>query len=124
MPAQCRMSVTQVAQAISTETSEERELRRKRVRLALLQTQLGRKELQLETLKAKLRALEAGYLGTVGRRLAELERGIEAELEAIMARRSLGDAAGQVAAQEARGGRKLRSGLSARCPPGPNSQRS
>jgi hypothetical protein len=72
------------------ETPEERELARKRARLAALESELGQRELDLHTLLARLRRFEARYLQAVGWRLAERDR-LSAEIAALRARAAPGD---------------------------------
>ncbi|MEX2264322.1 MAG: hypothetical protein WD696_20375 [Bryobacteraceae bacterium] len=62
-------------------TPEERELERKRVDLAQLETLLVQRELDLATLRGELQAFERRYYQTVGVRYAELDQ-VEAELAA------------------------------------------
>jgi hypothetical protein len=68
---------------IATESPEERELARKRVELADLETLLAQRVLDLATLRARLNAFEGQYLREVGARFVELDA-VQAEIAEAM----------------------------------------
>ncbi|MHB1357197.1 MAG: J domain-containing protein [Anaerolineae bacterium] len=79
---------------VSSTTSEELELARKRLELEELQTELAARELGLATLQAELVAFERRYLRTVGVLLAELDA-IDAQIASVLAERAPTDASAQ-----------------------------
>jgi hypothetical protein len=79
---------------------EERELEAKRAALAVLQTQLVQRELEMATLLARVRTFEQRYLRTVGTRYAELDR-IHAETADVRAKLESHDIRSAQYAQEA-----------------------
>ena len=86
---------------IRTETPEERELVAKKADLAVLETQLAQRELDLATLHGELHAFEQRYLRIVGVKFAEIDQ-LEAEIAEALSRRSPSDGA---ARQQAAGAR-------------------
>jgi hypothetical protein len=68
------------------QTPEERELDKKKAELAILETTLAERELDLATLQGELRAFEARYLRTMGSLYSELDD-LHARLAEAQARR-------------------------------------
>lgn len=82
-------------------TPEEEELTKKLADLALLESTLVQKELELRTLQAELRVFEAEYFRIVGIRYAELDR-IKAEILEFQARFNPKDDEARKRAEDAR----------------------
>ncbi len=86
---------------IRKQTPEERELEKKKAELALLESQLAERELDLATLQAELHIFEQRYLHVVGSRYAELDE-VRAQIAAAKARLNPDDDVAQAEAEEAR----------------------
>jgi len=77
-------------EVIRGQTPEERELRKKLLELAGLETELTQRELDLATIQIELHDFEARYLRIVGARLAELDE-VQAQIAETEARLRPGD---------------------------------
>lgn len=86
---------------IRRQTPEERELEKKKAELALLESKLAERELDLATLQAELHAFEQRYLRIVGSRYAELDE-VKAQVADARARLTPEDEYAQEEADEAR----------------------
>lgn len=86
---------------IRRQTPEERELEKKKAELALLESKLAERELDLATLQAELHVFEQRYLRIVGSRYAELDE-VKAQIAEARARLNPEDAYAQEEADEAR----------------------
>ena len=86
---------------IRKQTPEERELEKKKAELALLESKLAERELDLATLQAELHVFEQGYLRIMGSRYAELDE-VKAQVAEAKARLNPDDDFAQEEADEAR----------------------
>lgn len=82
-------------------TPEERELEKKKAELALLESKLAERELDLATLQAELHVFEQRYLHIVGSRYAALDE-VRAQIAEAQARLDPDDDVAQAEAEEAR----------------------
>lgn len=83
-----------------TKNSEQRELEKNLKLLRKLETDLAQRELDLETLRNELKAVDLLYIRRVGRRLAQLEL-IDARITEILARLNPDEEGSQARAREA-----------------------
>ena len=86
---------------IRKQTPEERELDKKKAELALLESTLAERELNLATLQAELHVFEQSYLRIVGSRYAEVDQ-VRATIAEARARLNPDDDVAQAEAEEAR----------------------
>ncbi len=86
---------------IRSQTPEELELETKKTQLSALEAELIQRELDLATLRAELSDFESRYLGTVGILYAELDE-IEAQIAEAEARHKPSDSEAQERAHRAR----------------------
>lgn len=82
-------------------TPEERELEKKKAELALLESKLAERELDLATLQAELHVFEQRYLRIIGSRYAALDE-VHAQIAEAQARLDPDDDVAQAEAEEAR----------------------
>ena len=84
------MGEKQSQQGIVRQKPEDKELERKTTELAGLEAELAEQELALATLRAEIATFERRYLGTVGRRYAELDQ-LEVQIAESLARQNSKD---------------------------------